>query len=270
MSKVVVVDVAADPKRARYGGRCGQPLCAQERRFSTCVDDARTLICPSSVSSGSSATAVCDPLCGSTPIITSATMSSSERDGPWRACPVSDRPAFSPLVSPATVRSDERAPRAKARQTVGRRFASQPVAPLRRYDRSRTPSPVSIRRIWCGRTIGGWLSPCRAGGYWSLALPDSCGCGTSMSNGRGRAGGRMQAAVDVLSAAAQRGCNGTSRRGSSSRPLPADSHACAIAKRVRTQSKKLIEHPFGAQIRRRRHHGVDQWPATPAAAPSGS
>jgi hypothetical protein len=61
-----------------------------------------------------------------------------ESDGPWRACLISDRPAFSPLSSHATARHDEPAPRSKAKPNrAGRRFASQPVAPLARYDSRR-------------------------------------------------------------------------------------------------------------------------------------
>ena len=67
-----------------------------------------------------------------------------ESDGPWRACLISDRPAFSPLWSHATARRDVLAPRSKARpDRAGRRFASQPIAPLGRYDSRRVSTTES-------------------------------------------------------------------------------------------------------------------------------
>ena len=76
------------------------PADAQASSRWTCTVEARTRTSPSAVSAWSITTAVCDPLCGSTPIITAAIdcpfLSSSGGD-PWRACLIPDPSARSHL-----------------------------------------------------------------------------------------------------------------------------------------------------------------------------
>lgn len=74
--------VAADGLDGHAGGAQFRayldPREAQACRFATCAAEARTRICPSLLSSAARATAVCDALRGSIPIITTPTMSSSK------------------------------------------------------------------------------------------------------------------------------------------------------------------------------------------------
>jgi hypothetical protein len=117
---------------------------AHSASFPACAADARTRISPSGSSAGPITTAVCDPLCGSTPIITAviARSKSFVREWrTWRACLITDLLALAPLSSHATARTGRLAPRSKARpHAVGRRFGSQPVGPHERYGTTAAPS----------------------------------------------------------------------------------------------------------------------------------
>src|SRR5947207_7847805 len=98
---------------------------------------------PSCFSCTSSATAVCDPLCGSIPITTPATVPhlhakiSRQEEPRWAR--LNSEPEHASLephrgrdtTSWHLVRNPD--------QQVGRRFVRPPVAPHERYDRSRTP-----------------------------------------------------------------------------------------------------------------------------------
>ena len=91
---------------------------AHSTSFPACAADARTRISPSGSSAALITTAVCDPLCGSTPIITAviSTLQVVVREWrTWRACLITDLLALAPLSSHATARPDRLAPRSKAR-----------------------------------------------------------------------------------------------------------------------------------------------------------
>ena len=104
------------PRRRPAAGRAGAPgrrrpppprsaparTAAQASSCRACAALARTRTWPSTSSALPIATAVCDPLCGSTPIITAAIgcpSSSSSADDPGRARLISDRSAVGPLSS---------------------------------------------------------------------------------------------------------------------------------------------------------------------------
>ena len=114
---------------------------------------ARTRISPSGSSAALITTAVCDPLCGSTPIIT-ATISTLHivRHGMENVAGMpnygsaSARTSFEPRhgENPAGWHLDLKPDQATA-GTVGRRFGSQPVGPHERYGTIAAPSGT-IRR----------------------------------------------------------------------------------------------------------------------------
>ena len=93
-----MVSYPADPGRRRPPAaqvRSGQAAAHASSR-SACAAQARTRTWTSSSSAAPIATAVCQPSCGSTPIITAATSHSFSRrhlgEGPQRACLISDAP----------------------------------------------------------------------------------------------------------------------------------------------------------------------------------
>jgi hypothetical protein len=88
-------------------------------KFPAWAAEARTRSSPSGSSAGPITTAVCELLCGSTPIITaviSTLQAVVTRNGrTWRACLITDLLSLAPLSSHATERSGRPAPRYKAR-----------------------------------------------------------------------------------------------------------------------------------------------------------
>ena len=83
---------------------------AQATSFPAWSGQAQTRSVPSGSSAPPTATAVCEPLCGSIPIITAITtlpIVTRRPDRLWRACLIPDlRWALAPLSSHATARSD--------------------------------------------------------------------------------------------------------------------------------------------------------------------
>ena len=117
--------------------RCGQ-AAAQASSRSACATQARTLTWPSALSAWSITTAVCDPLCGSTPIITTATTCpflTFTPDGTAAGMPYYRSVIVAPLTSHATARSGRPARRSKARPSpAGSGSESQAYRTSERYD----------------------------------------------------------------------------------------------------------------------------------------
>ena len=133
--------------------------CAHATSCSACDGQARTRILPKGHSPALIATAVCEPLCGSTPIITAIIgvlhIVIEGRVFPRRACLITV-PALAPLLSHTAARPDRPAPRYQARpRTAGRRFGSPAHRASQRYGPGSLPSrpdpqrlpQVSIRRL---------------------------------------------------------------------------------------------------------------------------
>src|ERR1700758_1736614 len=84
------------------------------------------------------ATPYADPHRSSLPPSTAPFHSSSGGD-PWRAGLIPDRSAVAPLSSHATARARQAGTSISSQATtVGRRFGSQPIGPLKRYDQRRS------------------------------------------------------------------------------------------------------------------------------------
>ena len=96
----------ADPGRRRPPAaqvRSGQAAAHATSR-PACAAQARTRSWPSGSTAAPVATAVCEPSCGSTPIITAATSHCFSRrhlgEGPQRACLISDLPGVRACFEP--------------------------------------------------------------------------------------------------------------------------------------------------------------------------
>jgi hypothetical protein len=115
--------------------RSGQPA-ANATSCSACAAGTRTRTSPSGSSAGPIAAAVCDPLCGSTPIITAAITGSfhrRERGEPWRACLIPDlgaRSSYEPRHGEAPGRSAHRS-KARPQRPAADMRASPPGTPQR-------------------------------------------------------------------------------------------------------------------------------------------
>jgi hypothetical protein len=94
---------------------------------------ARTRTWPKTLSAWPVATAVCDPLCGSTPIITTATGRSPSLldpvNRPWRAYLISDRLALAPLMSHTTARPGGAGTSFGSQAVTGRQDNLEPAPP---------------------------------------------------------------------------------------------------------------------------------------------
>ncbi len=114
--------------------------------------EARTHSLPSGSSAPSIATAVCDPLCGSTPIITATTCPFPhihDRREPRRACLITDRSSSHLLrATPRRGPAGRHVVRKPDRKPVGSGYESQPSRTSERYGLSRNAcTDSSIRRI---------------------------------------------------------------------------------------------------------------------------
>ena len=111
------------PPAEAEAGRSGQAATQASSRCA-CAAEARTRTWPSGTSSAPSATAVCDPLCGSTPIITTATTCPfphiHARRETAAGMPYYGSVIIAPVTSHATARSGRPARRSKARPQTGR------------------------------------------------------------------------------------------------------------------------------------------------------
>ena len=131
--------------------RCGQAAAHASSR-SAWAAEARTRTWPSGSSAAPIATAVCEPLCGSTPIITAATIYPFPRFvqvGPRRACLIPDRSASHLLR--ATPRQDPTGRHVVSKpdhRPAGSGYESQAYRTSERYDPGRNAYTESaIRRI---------------------------------------------------------------------------------------------------------------------------
>ena len=144
--------------------RCGQAAAHASSR-SAWAAQARTRSSPSGSSAALIATAVCEALCGSTPIITAA----MENSFPYRrARTVAGTPnsrtfaAFTPLLSHATARPRQAGTSFESQpQQGGRRLESQATGTSQRYDPGSFPSrpgPHRLLKVSIGLISRG---PCR-------------------------------------------------------------------------------------------------------------
>jgi hypothetical protein len=173
---------AKAPGRARHAGtpRGYGDTAASSRCACAAQARTRTRTWPSTSSAVPITTAVCDPLCGSTPIITAAIgcpfLSGYGGGIPWRACLIPDRSAVAPLLSHATAGSGGLAHRYKARpqRSAGGSGAS-PSDPSNATTNAATLSGTIRRECARQRRRYGWPRKDPPGPGW---------CRSSVSSGR--------------------------------------------------------------------------------------
>ena len=198
---------APSPRRRRAAGRADSPShrptppptsVARHRQPTPAAgspDDApaRTLIRRSSCSPRSSIVAVCDPLCGSTPIITSIVGSSCLRLGTVAGTPDS-KDWHVPLVSHTTARPRQADTSLDSQKMIGRQFESDPAGASRRYENPRDAYDYSIRQFWRGGELLGWAwlscrgaRRCGGGDRGGCRLRGQWGRPAGVQGSRGRA-----------------------------------------------------------------------------------
>ena len=120
--------------------------------------EARTRSWPSGSSAAPIATAVCEPLCGSTPIITAAIeppLSRSTQVRPRRACLIPGSVALAPLSSHATARPRQAGTSFESQATSGRQADREPahrdLSTLRPGSLPSRPGPHHLPQVSIGR-----------------------------------------------------------------------------------------------------------------------
>ena len=119
---------------------------------------------------------MCDPLCGSTPIITSIIGSSCHWLGPWRA-PLIPRTKHVPLLSHTTAKPRQADTSFDSQTMIGRHLESDPAGASRRCENPRDAYDNSIRH-GCRRPPG---APNRIARRRSARVAVSIGAGSAWS-----------------------------------------------------------------------------------------